>query len=351
MKVILQSRILMLVVTFIGLVFPVQSIFAKDKSQPIRTKIEVLQLVPRTLKSYSTYVGHLKPITKVSISSEIAGVVEALNVDQGSRVLKGDILVQIDTKRQLLNNRLNKSNYDLALKDYTRETKLLSKRLSTPAKVADLKNKLEVNRLRLQLSELDLIKSRIKAPINGVISNPAIEMGEYVRVGDKILEVLNITKVLALINIPEREIQYIELGKEVNLTLDAIPGEMFPGKVTTRGLEADMRSRTFEVEVEVENPDRKLLPGMLIRAKLLKIHLENQILIPRHAIQEEEKGSFVYIVNHDTIKKKHITIGLSIDQEVQVLDGLKIGDMLVETGQQLVSPNEKVAVVSVSKQE
>ncbi len=346
----MQSRTICVMLTIFCLVIPVHQVFAGDQSQTIRTKIEALQLSPRSLKNYSSYVGHLKPITKVSISSEIAGVIEVLNVDQGSRVTEGEIMVQIDTKRQLLNNQLNKSNYELALKDYNREAKLLSKKLSTPAKVAELKNKMEVNRLRLQLSELDLVKSRIKTPIKGLVSNPTIEMGEYVRVGDKLLEVLDISKVLALINIPEREIQYIELGKDVGITIDALPGEVFPGKVTTRALEADMRSRSFEVEVEIDNTDQKLLPGMLVRARLLKIHLENQILIPRHAIQEEEKGSFVYLVKNSAIEKRHVAIGLSLDKEVQILDGLRVGDVLVETGQQLVSPNEKVEVISLSKQ-
>ncbi len=325
-------------------------VFANDRPQTIRTKIDVLQLKPRTLKSYANYVGYLKPAMKVTLSSEIAGVIETLNVNQGTKVQKGDILIQINTKSQLLNMRLNKSNYELALMDYERENILLNKRLSTPAKVADLKNKLDVNRLRLQISELDLDRSQIKAPISGIINQPEIEIGEYVRVGEKLLEVLDISKVVALINIPEREIPYIQVNKDVTLSIDALPDESFAGKVKTRGLEADRQSRTFEVEVQADNPEYKLLPGMLVRAKLLKIDLERQVIIPRYTIQEEEHGSFVYIVKKDIIVKRNVTIGISIKSEVQILSGLNFGDLLVETGQQLVSPNEAVKVVSLSRQ-
>ena len=327
-----------------------QSQPARDDEEQVKTKVKVLQIVPRTLKSYSSYVGDLKPLTKVDISSEIAGVVEYVNAELGQRVEKEDLLVKVDTKKQMLNSQLNRSNYELALKDYEREAKLLKKRLSTPAKVENLKNNLEVSRLRLELSKLDLERSRIQAPISGVISDRQVETGEYIRVGSKLLEILDISKVLGIIHIPERHIRYIHPGKTVTITVDALPGETYTGFIKTIGLQADPQSRSFKIEIEIDNQHKQLRPGMLIRARLLKMSLANQIIIPRHTVQEDEHGSFVYLVKNEEIIKRKITIGISVDGNVQVLSGLNTGDYLVETGQQLVSPQEIVEVIAFKKQ-
>lgn len=326
------------------------NLYSNDSKTKLKTKVEIIQLAPRTLNNYTTYVGTLQPVTKVDLSSEIAGIIEMLKVDTGTPVKTGEIVVQIDTRRQKLNKRLNESNYNLALEDYNREKALLTKNLSTPAKVSNLKNKLEVNRLSLELAKLDLMKSRVKAPISGVVSSKFIEAGEYVRVGDKLLEILDISRVLGVVNIPEREIHYIHYGKEVKITIDALPDEIFKGYVKTIGLEADSKSRSFEIEVLINNAQKKLLPGMLVRAQLLKMSLPRQIIIPRHTIQEGEEGSFVYTLNNETAIKKFINLGISINDEVQVTSGLKFGDLLIETGQQLVSPNEQVDVISMKKQ-
>lgn len=336
------------IVCFLTMLYVTAS--AVENGSNIRTKVEVLELAPRVLNIFSTYVGHLEPNTKVSISSEIAGVVEHLAVSQGSLVKKDELLIQIDTKRQLLNKQLNESNYRLALQDYERESKLLEKNLTTPAKVAALKNSLDVNRLRLELAELDVVKSQISAPINGVISKQLIEIGEYVRVGSELLEVLDLSKVLGIINVPEREIRFIQTNKEVVLSVDALPGASFLGVVSKIGLEADMQSRTFKVEILIDNPEVKLFPGMLVRARLLKVNLNNQVVIPRHTIQEEEQGSFVYIIKNNRVTKRIVKVGISIDNDVQILSGLNFKERLIHSGQQLVAPDELVDVIAVKQQ-
>ncbi len=312
-----------------------------------KTKVEILQLKPRILKSYSTYIGHLDPNSRVTISSESAGIIDKVNVDAGSVVKSGDMLVQIDTKRQLLNKRLNQSNYELALKEYEWEKKLLTKNISTLAKVSNLRNKAEVHRLRLELSNLELLRSKVKAPISGIINSKNIEAGEYVKVGAKLMEIFDISKVLAIIHIPEKEIRFLKPGKKVLVSADAFPDQSFIGIIKNKALEADKKSRSFEIEVLIDNPHRILLPGLFVRVRMLKVHLKNQIIIPRHTIQESENGSFVYIVNKGKIVKKEILIGISVEDEVQITTGLKVNEYLVDSGHQLISPNEIVEIINI----
>jgi membrane fusion protein (multidrug efflux system) len=314
------------------------------------TKVEVIKLAPRRLVNYATYIGHLKPANRITLSSEFPGIIEEASFLTGQTIKKGQVLVQFDTRKLKLNTQLNESNYSLALMDYEREKNLYNKKLSTLAKVASLKNRLDVNKVQLEMSKLDLEKSQIKAPLNGVIKHKYVEKGEYIGGGKKVVEIIDITSVLAAVNIPEMEIRFVKLNKPFTITLDALKGKQYSGHVKTIGLEADLRSRSFAIEVEIKNPDRELLPGMLARLKTQTLSVGDQMLIPRHTVQEEESGSFVYIVKDNRSIKKPVKIGLTINDEVQILSGLKFGEFIVETGQQLITDQEMVKVIEIREQ-
>lgn len=332
------------------ILFLENSVLATESEPSNVTKVEVVKIVPRSFKTYATYVGHLTPLKRVTVSTEIAGTFDSANFSLGQKIKKGQILVTINTHKLELNKKLNQSNYNLALIDFQREKSLYAKNLSTMSKIATLKNRLEVNRYRLELSILDLVKSKVRSPLAGLVKAKFIEKGEYIGVGKKIAEIMDISSVLALINVPEHEIRYAKTGKKVKMSLDAFPGKTFTGIIKTVGLEADTKSRSFAVEVEAKNHKQRLLPGMLVRVEMLTVSLNRQIIIPRHAIQEEEQGSFVFLVNSRKAKKRNIKTGISIGNEVQVLSGLKFGDYLIETGQQLITAQEAVNIVKTRKQ-
>ncbi|MBT6022552.1 MAG: efflux RND transporter periplasmic adaptor subunit [Candidatus Thioglobus sp.] len=322
----------------------------KSAERKIVTKVEVIKLAPRRLVNYATFIGHLKPANRITLSSEIPGIIEKASFLIGESIKKGQVLIQFDTRKLRLSKKLNESNYTLALMDYKREKNLYIKNLTTVAKVASLKNRLDVNKVRLDLSKLDLEKSQIRAPLNGVIKQKYVEKGEYIGGGKKVAEIIDITSVLAAVNIPEMEIRFVKLNKKFDITLDALKGKQYTGRVKTIGLEADPRSRSFAIEVEIRNPKRELLPGMLARLKMRTLSMDRQMLIPRHTIQEEESGSFVYIVKNNRSIKKPVKIGLTVNDEVQILSGLKFGEFIVETGQQLITDQETVKVIEVKKQ-
>lgn len=314
------------------------------------TKVEVLQLSPQSLKGYASYVGHLEPRTSITISAELAGIVEQVSIDQGSVVQENQMIAQIDTERLSLNYQLKRSNFELATQDYKREKQLVKKKISTDAKLSTLKNKRDVSKLMLQLAKLDLERSKVVSPISGVIKNKYIESGEYIGKGAKLVEVFDISRVLAVINIPERDIRFVKRGKRVQVSVEAYPSRKFSGKIKNIGLEADKKSRSFEIEALVDNEEQLLLPGMLIRVHMLKFNLNNQIVIPRHTIQESESGSFVYIVKDGRTQRRKVKIGISVFDKIQILNGLRYGDYLVDSGHQLITPNELVSVIKLKKQ-
>ncbi|GIT06621.1 MAG: hypothetical protein CM1200mP30_02510 [Pseudomonadota bacterium] len=118
------------------------------------------------------------------------------------------------------------------------------------------------------------------------------------------------------------------------------------GKVKNIGLEADSSNRTFPVEINVENSERKLRPGMLARATFTKSIDGEQVVIPRHTILEKERGRVVYVFDNGKVFQRYIKVGLSQQDQVQVLKGLKKGELIVFEGQNKLSDGEEVNIVN-----
>ncbi|MDH5559471.1 MAG: efflux RND transporter periplasmic adaptor subunit [Deltaproteobacteria bacterium] len=345
-NVTFRKGIIFIVLFFSGF-FPLVGIAQpKDKKENSKalTKVETISISPKQLIKRSSYIGHIHPEDRVTLSSEISGIIEKAGFLEGDRVKKGQVLFEIDTSSLLVDLNLNKSNYELAQTNYKRELKLFKQKLTTSANLSGLKNQLDVNKYRLELSKINFEKSKVRSPLSGIILKKKAERGEYVNKGVQIAEVININNVLAVINIPEREIRFAENQKQVEASLDAMPEKSFVGKIKNIGLEADRSSRSFEVEVEIPNPQRLLLPGMLVRIKMTTVSLSDQIVVPRNSVQEDESGSYVFIVLDGKSQKKPITTGISVDEIIQVRSGLSYGDELIVTGQQLLTDDEPIEV-------
>jgi HlyD family secretion protein len=221
---------------------------------------------------------------------------------------------------------------------------------SDQVKLERFLNARDVNKVQLDLALLNLEKSKVKAPFTGVVKQKYTQNGGYIKTGEILLEIMDISKVLAKINIPEKDIQYLKPGKLVKVTLDALPHQILKGTIKTIGLEADTKSRSFPAEVVVDNSKRKLLPGMMTRAETIALSLPGQIMIPSHAILEREFGKVVFVVENGKAMERQVSLGTSIGNKVQVLSGLKAGDRLVVSSQQFVANNDVIKVIATSKQ-
>ncbi len=314
------------------------------------TKVKALVIKPRSLTSYASFVGHLAPKERVPISSEVEGIIEKANFDLGQRVTEGQVLVRFETSKSALAHKLNRANYKLAFAEYKREKELYKQGLSAKSQVETLKTKMEVNRYQMELSRLDLAKSTVKSPIDGVVSKKKVEQGEYKARGKLLLELISMKWVKAEINLPERDIRFAKVGKEVMVSLDAIPGQTYEGVISMVSREANTQNRSFAIEVEISNPQFELLPGMLARVRMTTYDLSRQVVIPRYAVLQDEKGSYVYLVNKGHSLKRPVRLGISQGSEVQIKEGVAFEDHLIIVGQELIAHNEEIEVVQTRDQ-
>jgi membrane fusion protein (multidrug efflux system) len=316
-----------------------------------RTNVEVLILAPQNLSVTSTYVGDLHPNERVVLRSEIDGLVERVLFDDGEAVKKGQLLANIATDQALVRRNQAKVNLELARATAERNQALFDKQLIPPQTLDDSRTALEVARLNVESAELEVRKSTIRSPIDGVVKTRHISAGEFAQKGGLIAEILDLNTLIAKIAVPEHEIVHFAKGKPMVVWLDALPGRMFPGAVSSIGPEADSKTRNFPVEVRVANTDGQLRAGMLARAKVDLISATRQIVIPRAAVLERERSRMVFVESGGLAKARTVALGAAVDDQVQVLAGLEAGERLIIAGQTRIRPDEPVLVVRSAMQQ
>jgi membrane fusion protein (multidrug efflux system) len=315
-----------------------------------RTNVEVLVLSVRDFNVTATYVGDLQPNDRAVIKSEAEGLIEKLSFDESDPVKKGQVLANVATEQALVRRDQAKVNLELAEASHARTQSLFERQLVPPQSLDDARTALEVARLNLRAMEIELRKTTIIAPFAGVAKSRPVTQGEFAQKGTVIAELLDLSQVIAKINVPEREILNFGEGMPVTMWLDALPGRTYPGRVKTIGPEADIRSRNFPVEVAVDNTSRQFRPGMLVRVKAELLSARRQIVIPRGAVIEREQGRVVMVEEQGTARVRPVQLGTPIGDMVQVVSGLVEGDRVIVTGHKTLAAGEPVRVQRASRQ-
>ena len=311
-----------------------------------KTNVRLKKIEPGSLKIQTTYVGYLLPNQRVLMRSEIDGVIEKINFEEGDEITKDKRLIDISTKELQLKLKIAIADSNLADINIKRDEKLASSNLISDAQLDQTRTRAESARLNKELARISLKKSLISSPLDGTVKTRHVKVGEFVRKGDKLVEILDLSKVIVKVNIPELEILEIKIAQKVEVALYIMEEVIFSGKVKNIGLEADSNNRTFPVEINVENSERKLRPGMLARATFTKSIDGEQVVIPRHTILEKERGRVVYVFDKGKVFQRYIKVGLSQQDQVQVLQGLKKGELIVVEGQNKLSDGEEVNIVN-----
>tara|TARA_B100001559_G_scaffold276034_1_gene246800 strand:- start:281 stop:1420 length:1140 start_codon:yes stop_codon:yes gene_type:complete len=311
-----------------------------------KTNVRLKEIKPETLKIQTTYVGSLLPSQRVLMRSQIDGVIENINFEEGDEITKEKRLIDISTKELQLKLKIAIADSNLAEINIKRDEKLASSNLISSSQLDQTRTRAESARLNKELARISLKKSLISSPLDGTVKTKHVKVGEFVRKGDKLVEILDLSRVIVKVNIPELEILEIKIGQKVEIALYIMEEIIFSGEVKNIGLEADSNNRTFPVEIHVSNSERMLRPGMLARSTFTKSIDDEQIVIPRHTILEKERGRVVYVFDKGKVFQRDIQVGLSQKDQVQVIKGLKKGELIVVEGHNKLSDGEEVNVVN-----
>ena len=318
---------------------------SKNRNNEKRTNVRVHEVDLESLSIQYTYVGNLLPKQRLIMKSEIDGVIENIYFDEGEEIVQNKKLIDISTKELSLKLKIALADSKLAETNLKRDAELAKKNLIPNAKLDQTRTFAERASFNKELSKINLNKSLIKSPLKGTIKTRFVKVGEFVRKGDRLVEILDVDRILVKVNIPEQEILKIKIGQKVDIVLYILENKMIEGQVKKIGLEADSSNRTFPVEIEVDNSERELRPGMLARATFTQRVDQDQVVVPRHAIMERDMGRIVYVVDNDIAIQRKVAIGITQREKVQVIMGLSKGEKLVIEGHTKLTDGEEINIV------
>ena len=317
----------------------------KKRDNKKKTNVRVQEVDLESFSIQSTYVGNLLPNQRVIMRSEIDGIIENIYFDEGQEIVKNKKLVDISTKELSLKHKIALADSKLAESNLNRDEKLAKKNLIPNAQLDQTRTFAERAILNKKLAKISLNKSLINSPLKGTVKTRFVKVGEFVRKGDRLAEILEVGRILVKINIPEQEILQIKIGQKVDITLYILANKIFEGQVKKIGLEADASNRTFPVQIEVDNRERELRPGMLARVTFTQRVDQDQVVVPRHTIMERDTGRIVYVVDNGKAFQREVSIGISQREKVQILMGLSKGEQLVVEGHTKLTDGEEINIV------
>lgn len=325
---------------------------AQDPTPPPPVNVEVMTLtaVP-TYEDTFTLPAVVEPERTVKVAAEVAGRIDRLVLEEGRACTKGQELV-------VLNKDLLKAEYDRAKaqaefdgwqRDRTKE--LVGQNAATQNELALTASRARASEAALRLSEEQLRRSVIVAPVDGILNRLPVEVGEYVTAGMPVAEIVNIGTVRVVVQVPEQDIQYLRIGQEADVLPDATSVTGPAGQIAYISEVADEMTRTTRVEIEVANAKGALRGGQVLRARLTRQVLHDVLMIPLQDVIPQEDGKSVYVAVDGKAEQRAVEIELKRNPAL-VLPGsqLKAGDQLIEKGKEYVSPGQAVRVVASVRQ-
>ena len=302
--------------------------------------VEVATAVARDVPQDNVYASTVQAYAVNNIAPQTASRIRKINVEVGDYVTKGQVLAEMD-RLQLDQTELQVQNDDIEfqrLKGLYEEGGVSQSDFET----AELGYKIRKTTLA-NLRENTILRS----PIDGFVSARSFDAGDLYSMSAPLFTVQQVTPVKLLVGISESEYTKVKKGDVVHITVDAIPGREFTGKVERLYPTMDAVTHTFKVEVTVPNKDRVLRPGMYARVTV-NFGTRRSVIVPDQAlVKQEGTGTrFIYVLKPDhTVSYVPVTIGRHIGREYEILEGLEAGSQIVVKGQSLIRDGVKVNVL------
>lgn len=319
------------------------------KPEPKNEKDEVIsvvvrKIVPQKFVQMLTLTGVAKANRSVVIASETPGKVVKIGFKKGDDVKEGEPLIWLDSA--LLEADIAQARAAMEINELEyRKLKALAQRKASVSEIQLDKSRLSLNVARARLQGLDsrLAKKTIRAPFDGKIAGKKVEIGAIVNPGEPLTKVIDLKAIKVIVGIPEVAIADFRPGKKASIVFDAFPEEKFDGVTSYISPEVDMRSRTFELELELTNERTRLLPEMSAKVTFVKRESANSILIPQTSALERKEGHAVFIIDSQNIAQlRPVIIEDSSNEMALVKSGVSVGDILVIRGQRALMSGDTV---------
>jgi membrane fusion protein (multidrug efflux system) len=291
--------------------------------------------------------GIFAPFQEISFPAENSGRVARVLVDEGSPVRVGQTLAVIEGDKLNVEVQNARAAYQTAQADYQRYENAFKTGGVTKQQVDQAKLNLTNTKARLSQAQLNYGDATIKSSINGIVNKRDIEPGSVVSPGTVLFEIVNVSKLKLKVTVSEQQVATLKLGTPVKVKASVFPDNEYSGKVTFIAPKAD-ESLNFPIEIEIAgNPNNELKAGMYGSVVFDTNNAQQKpvITIPRNAFVGGVGNNQVFVVKDSVARLTKIVSGRILGEEVEVLQGLNEGEIVVTSGQINLQDGTKVSPI------
>jgi RND family efflux transporter MFP subunit len=321
----------------------------------IEIPVSVQEIRLTSIKEFVNTTGTAFPKGEIELSSKITASYYLEKNPQtgrlwqmGDKVKEGALIARLEDREYVISVKLetNQLNLELAESELKKQESLYEKGGVTLKELKTASIEYENAKTSVENAKLQMAKTRLVAPINGVIVDlPYYTQGTQIASGSKIVKIMDYQTMYMEVQLPEKYMSVIKPSQNVNLTNYTIPGDTIIGQVTQLSPAIDADTRTFKGNIQINNRDYLLRPGMFVKADIVTNNKDSVIVIPKNIILSRQRGKTVFIIDRGVAAERVIETGLENISDVEVTRGLMKGERVVTSGFETLSNKSKVKII------
>ncbi|MBN2684737.1 MAG: efflux RND transporter periplasmic adaptor subunit [Pontiellaceae bacterium] len=314
---------------------------AEEKAVPVEVMTVQLTSTPDVVYLPSMIEAKVDAV----LSAEKGGRIVKINVDRGDTVSEEQLLLQVDDRVWQANLKQAVVAEENAARDFQRIEKLIGSGAASQSDV-DQADKLRIQTASVaEEARISIEQCQVKSPIDGVINDRFIEIGEYVQPGTPLFQVIDRATVRVVLQVPEKDIYAVKVGNRMRFTIDPLPDHPFEGKVTFVAAQADSRNNAFRTEITVDNREGLLRPGMIALVEFNRGMQENMISLPMSAVLPSKGEHIVYLAKDDQAVRRRVQIEKLATENALISAGLEEGDQVIIEGNRTLSDGQHIEII------
>ncbi|MDR2428711.1 MAG: efflux RND transporter periplasmic adaptor subunit [Candidatus Margulisbacteria bacterium] len=317
----------------------------KAAPPPRLTKVAVLTLAPTPAVNTQEYPGLLTPLYKMNVNTNTGGIVEAIFVELGQTVKKGQALARMESEINTAQYNQAKAAYDLAKTSFDRQKALYQAEVISQQAFETAELQFKQAETAYNVAKKNLEDCTLTAPRDGVVSFIHYDVGDNAANGSAVMVVADYSKVILRIGVVDHDIAKVRIGQSAAVHIDDLD-RAYTGKVIGAGSLADDKTGAYPVRIEIDNSAGFIRPGMFGRAKLTLEYYAKAKVVPLDTLvlRGESKGLYE-LVSGNIARFTPVTVNFEFADKAYVQSPLAFGSRIVAKGQEFIVDGEEVEVV------
>jgi len=288
-------------------------------------------------------VGSLRAVRGTDLSPEVPGIVARIHFQQGEEVQAGTLLLELDASSDTARLNALKAAADLARITYRRDKAQYKARAISRQTVDTDEANLKQTLANVAEQQALVNKKSIRAPFSGRLGIRQVDIGQYLKAGDKIVTLQALNPIYLDFFLPQQALNTVKVGQMIKATTNTWPNQTFSGRISVINPQVETSTRNVSIRTTLKNPEHKLLPGMYATVAIDSGPVQRYITLPQTAITYNPYGNMVYAVEKKGVDKKgrpqlaaravFVTTGAARGDQVAILKGVREGDTIITAGQ------------------